>query len=282
MSQPALSSFRPVVQSSNFEHWRDCLQQVMGDCRVSCSEHDRLLFQASIEVAPVGPLTLVELSGDGGGLELWRRQNPDVAVLWIPESGAMLERQADLAEDLITSPGQGLWIAPGAELHGLASSCCAGVSILVPRQVLAGVGDSGSGTALLDPFRTNRQPTAVELLRRGRELIGAVRQQPQWMEACAGFFWQALISHRQASGHASPALENDDLTDRFLALVQERLQGSAQPRFGLEAMALALHCSARTLQNRLRADLDATPRQVWTALRRQSAPSTLPFFSGRG
>ena len=131
------SAFRPVVQSSNFEHWRACLQQVMGDCRVSCSEHDRQLFQASIQVASVGPLTLVELSGDGGGLELWRRQNPDVAVLWIPESGAMLERQADLADDLITSPGQGLWIAPGAELHGLASSRCTGVSILVPRQVLA-------------------------------------------------------------------------------------------------------------------------------------------------
>ena len=113
----------------------------------------------------------------------------------------------------------------------------------------------------------------MELLRRGRELIGAVRQQPQWMEACAGFFWQALIGHRQASGHASPALDNDDLTDRFLALVQERLQGSAQPRFGLEAMALELHCSARTLQNRLRADLDATPREVWTALLNQHLSS---------
>jgi hypothetical protein len=60
MGQPALSAFRPVVQSSNFEHWRDCLQQVMGDCRVSCSEHDRQLFQASIQVASVGPLTAVQ------------------------------------------------------------------------------------------------------------------------------------------------------------------------------------------------------------------------------
>lgn len=269
MSQPSLSAFRLVVQSSNFEHWRTCLQQVMGDCRVSCSEHDWQMFQASIQVASVGTLTLVELSGEGGGLELLRRQNPDVAVLWIPESGAMLERQADLADDLITSPGQGLWIAPGAELHGLASSRCTGVSILVPRQVLAAVGDSGGCTTLLDPFRTNRQPTAVELLRRARELIRAVRQQPQWMETCAGLFWQALISHRQASGHALAGLENNDLTDRFLALVQERLQGSAQPRFGLEAIALELHCSARTLQNRLRADLDATPREVWKALQNQ-------------
>lgn len=41
MSQPALSAFRPVVQSSNFEH-------------------DRQLFQASIQVTSVGPLTAVQ------------------------------------------------------------------------------------------------------------------------------------------------------------------------------------------------------------------------------
>lgn len=271
MSGLSQSVFRTVVRSSNFEHWRSSLQQVMGDCRVRCSEHDRQLFQASIQVASVGPLTLVELRGEGGGLELVRQQNPDVAVLWIPECGSMLERLADLVDDLITSPGQGLWIAPGAELHGISANRCSGVSILVPRDVLAGVGDSGGGTAVLDPFRTNRQPTAVELLRRGRELIEAARQQPQWIEASAGLFWHALIRHRQAAGLATDTCAPDDLTNRFLELVQQRLQRNALQRFGLESMALELHCSVRTLQNCLRADLDATPREVWTALRNQNA-----------
>ena len=52
------SAFRPVVQSSSFEHWRACLQQVMGDCRVSCFDHERDVFQASDVTPFAGPVLL--------------------------------------------------------------------------------------------------------------------------------------------------------------------------------------------------------------------------------
>ena len=267
------SAFRPVVQSSSFEHWRACLQQVMGDCRVSCLDHERDVFQASIQVVAAGPLSLVELRGEGGGLELLRRQNSEMAVLWIPELGCMLERQADCPDELITSPGQALWIAPGAELHGLSSANTSGVSILVPVTVLEALGDQGGRTAVLDPFRINRQPTVVALLRQARELIDAARLHPHWLDHSAGAFWQALINHRLAAGSASLIPPDDDLTNRFLELVQSRLTAEAEPRFALGKLALDLHCSARTLQNRLRSDLDASPGEVWTALQNQQRPA---------
>ena len=122
---------------------------------------------------------------------------------------------------------------------------------------------------MLDPFRTNRQPTVVALLRQARELIDAARLHPHWLDHSAGAFWQALINHRLAASTASLVPPGDDLTNRFLELVQSQLTEEPQPRFALGKLALDLHCSARTLQNRLRSDLDASPREVWTALLNQ-------------
>jgi AraC-like DNA-binding protein len=80
---------------------------------------------------------------------------------------------------------------------------------------------------------------------------------------------QALINHRLAARSAFLIPPTDDLTDRFLELVPSRLTAEAEPRFALGKLALDLHCSARTLQNRLRSELDASPREVWTALLNQ-------------
>ena len=267
-SSPACG-FQPVVQSSNFEHWRDHLQQQLGECRVTCTAHDQETFQASIRVAHVGPLSLVELHGDGGGLELLRRQSADLAVLWIPEHGTTLEQQADQLDPLISSPGQGLWIAPAAELQGQTPKRSSGVSILLPRALLAVWSDQGGDTSLLDPFRTVRQPTVVALLRQARALIDAARLHPEWLDHSAGEFWRALVNHRDAVGSCALPPPSPDLTDRFLQLVQKKLKARPAHRFGLQAMALELHCSARTLQNHLRSDLDATPREIWTALQVQ-------------
>jgi hypothetical protein len=80
---------------------------------------------------------------------------------------------------------------------------------------------------------------------------------------------QALINHRLAARSAFLIPPTDDLTDRFLELVPSRLTAEAEPRFALGKLVLVLHCSARTLQNRLRSELDASPREVWTALLNQ-------------
>lgn len=85
----------------------------MGECRVNCAGLDRQVFQASIQMASAGPLTLVELRGEGAELDLWRQQSSEMAVLWIPERGWTCDRQGDRGDDMITSTGQGLWIAPG-------------------------------------------------------------------------------------------------------------------------------------------------------------------------
>ena len=115
---------------------------------------------------------------------------------------------------------------------------------------------------MLDPFRTNRQPTVVALLRQARELIDAARLHPHWLEHHAGAFWQALINHRLAARFAYLIPSEDDLTDRFLELVQSRLTAGAGSRFTLGKLALDLHCSARTLRIRLRSELDASPREA--------------------
>ena len=273
-SPPAATAFRPVVESSEFEHWRSSLQAVMGECRVNCAGLDRQVFQASIQMASAGPLTLVELRGEGAELDLWRQQSSEMAVLWIPERGWTCDRQGDRGDDMITSTGQGLWIAPGADLQGRISATSVGVSILVPRQMLAGFGDGLSGTAVLDPFRRDRQPATMALLRQARELIAVARWYSQWLDHSAGLFWQALLSHGQTLG-CRPDIDPapDVLTDRFLELVRHKLQRNPQTPFALGGLALELHCSARTLQNHLRSELDATPREVWAAVAGQVSPN---------
>ena len=208
-------------------------------------------------------------------MELRRHQRADVAVLWIPEVGAMEERGrgpvVGAAEEWQNGPGQAMWIAPDTELRGLTAKGSFGVSILVPRPLLHQLGEQGGPTSVLDPFRTHRPPTLVPLLRSARELITAARQQPAWLEHSAGEFWQALVRHSEGLRGPQPvepdARQAAQLSSRFLEEARRRLQSDPTAPLALGPMALALHVSPRTLQSHLRQELDASPRQAWECTR---------------
>ena len=217
-------------------------------------------FRARIGLGSVGCLSLVELQHKGGAISLQRLQQHDTAVLWIPEMGAMEEQQIGSttlsSREWCNGPGQAMWIAPGTELRGLTATRSTGVSILVPRPLLAQLTGNGGATTVLNPFQTHRASTLVPLLRSARDLIDALRGQPAWLEHSAGVFWQALVRHSDLV-HGSPPVESDasqaaHLSARFLEEARHTLRQDPGAPFQLGSLALALHVSPRTLQSRLR------------------------------
>ncbi|MFM9046845.1 MAG: hypothetical protein ACKOOH_04175, partial [Cyanobium sp.] len=236
-------------------------------------------FTAHIGACAIGALTLVELRSEGALLDLRRQQSSNSAVLWIPEQGAMEEQLSGTAEGAVhPCPGQAFWIAPGTELRGLTEEHCAGVSILLPAALLDQLSNRGGPTALLNPFQTRRLPALVPLLRSARDLITAARQQPGWLDPCAALFWQSLVTYCDQAWGLQP-LEADgkqatSLCNQFLDLANQQLQESPQARFHLGQLSLALPVNPRTLQGHLRRELDASPREVWECLRRQSSGPT--------